>query len=220
MSSLLSRECAPAVVHCAAFGAGITPTVARDSFNACLLASETFPQLCASHTWDPCISATTYSWERRPKQGTQSPGGRGKVDCFQWCSIPRIHSKCEGCSSVCASIKSSPLVDYAGGGRAGAAPGVAGAHARGVVRQGRQLVRQLPALHQQEPGGLRRRLHLQGAPLLLLLWKAPHLRLQASSVPVQALPPYSRRTAPSEHEIRCLYLVARNEMVIILMLQL
>ena len=49
MPSLLSRERAPAVVHRAAFGAGITPTVARDSFNACLSASEPSHN-CVPHT--------------------------------------------------------------------------------------------------------------------------------------------------------------------------
>ena len=67
-------------------------------------------------------------------QGTQSVGDKEMLDCFQVCNIPRIQGECEGRGSVCASSKGSPLVDDAGGGRAGAAPGVAGAHACGVVR--------------------------------------------------------------------------------------
>ena len=49
MPSLLTREGAPAVVHRAAFGAGITPTVARDSLNVCMFASD-LSHICVPHT--------------------------------------------------------------------------------------------------------------------------------------------------------------------------
>lgn len=57
--------------------------------------------------------------------------------------------------------KCLPLIDNARVGSAGAAPAVAAAHARGVVGQRQQLLRQLPVAHQQERGRLRCWLHLQ-----------------------------------------------------------
>ena len=151
-------------------------------------------------------------------QGTQSPDDRRKLCCFQWCNIPRIQGKCEGCGSVCASIKNSPLVDYAGGGGAGAAPGVAGAHARGVVRQGRQLPRQLPALHQKECGGLRCRPHLHGTTLSLHRERRLISGFRREALVVK----------PSLHILgmlhllsgtRCLSVVARTVMMMLMVLQ-
>ena len=62
MPSLLSRERTPAVVHRAAFGARITPTVARDSFNAAAYTPQNLPTImCHMHaeafTYQPLPAA-------------------------------------------------------------------------------------------------------------------------------------------------------------------
>ena len=58
-------------------------------------------------------------------------------------------------------VKRSPLINDAGIGCACPSPAVSAAHACGIVCQGQQLLRQLPAVHQQKHGRLCCRLHLQ-----------------------------------------------------------